>query len=283
MTTPSRLSRRLRDLVGGVVEGVPAPARQVASSLRGQDVLLVSAGLAFYALVSVAPFVVVALWLTSLVVGDDQVRQVSSELGSHAPAELGVDTAFQRVAELGTDVGWRALVAAAWPATAYGAGLARAFDRLSHGERRQFEGLRGRGMALGLVVMLPALVLVVLVLSYVVSIVLGDGTWARVAGLVLSLVVGFAATLAVTALIYRVFPRRTTRWADVIKGAATAAAAISVLSLAYVVYIGSVADFEQRYVSSGLAAVVLLGLWLFLANAFVLVGYQVTLELSVRR
>jgi membrane protein len=283
VTPPAGSNRRLHDVVGEVVERVPAPARHIASALQGKDVLLVSAGLAFYALVSVAPFVVLALWLTSLVVGVDQVRQVSSELASHAPTRLGIDTAFQRVADLGTDVGWRALVAAAWPATAYGAGLVRAFDRLSDAERRELKALRGRGMALGLVVMLPALVLVVLVLSYVVSIVLGDGGPARVAGWMLSLVVGFAATLAVTALIYRVFPHTTPPWDALVKGAAVAAGAIAVLSLAYVVYIGTVADFEQRYVTSGLAAVVLLALWLFLANAFLLVGYQVAIELSTRR
>jgi hypothetical protein len=39
-------------------------------------------------------------------------------------------------------------------------------------------------------------------------------------------------------------------------------------------------DFEHRYATSGLAAVVLLGVWLFLTNALILVGYQVALELD---
>ena len=32
-------------------------------------------------------------------------------------------------------------------------------------------------------------------------------------------------------------------------------------------------DFEQRYVTSGLAAIDPLAVWLFLANALILVGY----------
>src|SRR5205085_9740282 len=48
---------------------------------REDDVFLYSAALAFYGLVSVAPLVVVALWVTSLLVSDSQVHQVAEDLG----------------------------------------------------------------------------------------------------------------------------------------------------------------------------------------------------------
>jgi hypothetical protein len=48
-----------------------------------------------------------------------------------------------------------------------------------------------------------------------------------------------------------------------------------VLSLGYVVFLNVGADFERRYATSGLAAIVLLALVLFLANALMLVGYEV--------
>ncbi len=54
-------------------------------------------------------------------------------------------------------------------------------------------------------------------------------------------------------------------------------------TVAFVVYLGAFADFEQRYVTSGLASVVLLALWLFVANTVLLVGYQVAVETSDRR
>lgn len=50
--------------------------------------------------------------------------------------------------------------------------------------------------------------------------------------------------------------------------------AISVLSVAYVAYLRLGANFESRYASDALAAVVLLGLWLFAANTTSLVGYR---------
>jgi accessory gene regulator protein AgrB len=58
------------------------------------------------------------------------------------------------------------------------------------------------------------------------------------------------------------------------RGALIAAASISVLSLTYVAYLRFGADFEHRYAWHALAAVVLLGLWLFAANTALLVGYR---------
>jgi membrane protein len=266
-------------LIERVRRSTPELVNKVVEGLQGKDMLLVSSGLAFYALVSVAPFAVLVLWLASLAVGDDQVRQVAQQLASHAPAKLGIDKAFQRIADLGTGVGWKAILALAWPATAYGSGLVRALDRLTgDSDARDLKGLRGRGMTLGLVAMVPGLVLFGLVMAFAASGAVGDRGLARVAGWGLALVVGFAFTAAVAAFIYRVFPTRPPAWRGIWAGASAAAAAVSVTTLGFVIYLEGFADFEQRYVTSGLAAVVLLALWLFVANAVLLVGYQVAVE-----
>lgn len=274
------VEQRVGALIDRARRSTPELVERVVEGLRGKDMLLISSGLAFYALVSVAPFAVLLLWLASLAVGDDQVRQVAQQLAGHAPPKLGIDKAFQRIADLGTGVGWKAVLALAWPATAYGSGLVRVLDRMSDEGGRDLKSLRGRGMTLGLVAMVPGLVLCGLVLSYVVSGMVGDRGLARVAGWGLTLVVGFAVTAAVAAFIYRVFPTRALAWRGILTGASSAAAAVSVTTLGFVIYLEGVADFEQRYVTSGLAAVVLLALWLFVANAVLLVGYQVAVESS---
>jgi uncharacterized BrkB/YihY/UPF0761 family membrane protein len=74
--------------------------------------------------------------------------------------------------------------------------------------------------------------------------------------------------------IYRVLPRTLLDWRSTIHGALIAAASISVLSVAYVAFLRLGANFERRYASDALAAVVLLGLWLFAANTALLVGYR---------
>jgi uncharacterized BrkB/YihY/UPF0761 family membrane protein len=76
------------------------------------------------------------------------------------------------------------------------------------------------------------------------------------------------------AFIYKVFPQTPLGWRPTIHGTLVAAASISMLSIAYVAYLRFGANFERRYASDALAAVVLLGLWLFAANIALLVGYR---------
>ena len=54
------------------------------------------------------------------------------------------------------------------------------------------------------------------------------------------------AVVATVALIYKVFPRRSPDWRTAVRGAALAAAVISVLSAAYVTYLLLGANFERR-------------------------------------
>jgi len=121
----------------------------VLRRLRSEVVFLLAAGLSFYALVSVVPFAVLVLWLVSLITGKARVHEVAGELARHLPANLGVENALQRVADLGLRLGLGALAALLWPATAYGAGLRRSFVRLTHDRDEEVTGLRGRALALG--------------------------------------------------------------------------------------------------------------------------------------
>lgn len=246
--------------------------RREFASARADDVFLYSAALAFYGLISVAPLVVVALWVTSLVVGPARVHHVADELAGVAPPALGIDRALERVADVGTTLGLVALVAALWPATAYGSALVRVLNRLA-GDRGA-AGLRGRGVALVLVAVVPVLVLGSLVGSYVGAAALGDTGPEVALGLVLAVAVGFTSTVAFVAVIYKVFPRTPPGWRETFHGAFLAASSISVLSAAYVAYLRLGANFEHHYASDALAAVVLLGLWLFAANTALLFGYR---------
>jgi membrane protein len=247
-------------------------ARRAVAIARADDLFLYSAALAFYGLISVAPLVVVALWVTSLVVGPTQIDHAAAELARLSPQALGADRALERVADLGTRLGLVAVVAAVWPATAYGSALVRVLDRLA-GDR-DATGLRRRGAALLLVCLAPVLVLASLVASYAGATALGDTPVELVVGLAVALVFGFGATFVTVGFIYRVFPHTALDWRSTVHGALIAAASISVLSVTYVAYLRLGANFERRYAPDALAAVVLLGLWLFAANTALLVGYR---------
>ena len=247
--------------------------------LRSEDVFLLAAALAFYSLVSVVPFSMLVLWLVSLVTGKAQVHDVAERFAHLMPAQLGIDRALRRVADLGLGLGLGALAALVWPATAYGAGLRRALARLCH-SREEARGLRGRALAVGLLGLVVAgLLVMALLAAYIGTTLLGHGVVALVLGWVLALVFGFVgAALAVTA-IYRLFAPTTPPWRSTLRGAATASGAISVLSLGYAVFLNLGVDFQRRYATSGLSAIVLLAVWLFLTNALILVGFQVVQEM----
>ena len=124
-----RISSRTARGAARLTQKLPASSERLLSDLRGQDLFLFSAGLAFYALVSLAPLVILVMWVISLVLGDERVRQLAADMGKVAPKGIGADQALRKVANLGTTVGAWAILTAIWPATAYGAGLRRAFDR----------------------------------------------------------------------------------------------------------------------------------------------------------
>lgn len=269
-------------IADAVEDRLPGPMAAVLRRLRSEDVFLLSAGLSFYALVSVVPFAVLVLWLVSLIMGKARVHEVADELARHLPAKLGVENALQRVADLGVGLGLGALVAMLWPATAYGAGLRRCFARLAHDKDAEVEGLRGRALALGLIGVVPALALAGLVGAYLGTVVVGDGAVARVAGWVLGLAFGFVASAAAVGVIYALFAPISLGWQSIARGAVAAAAAISVVSLGYVMFLNSGVDFQRRYATSGLAAVVLLAFWLFMTNALILVGFQIAEEVRGR-
>lgn len=263
-------------------EHLPRPAVSVLRRLRHDDMFMLSAGLAFYALVSVVPFTMLVLWAVSVVAGDDQVQQVADVLAKLLPPNLNAGQVLEQVAGVGTKLGVGALLALLWPASAYGSGLSRAFERLCPTADRPAKGIRGRLLSLALVAVMPALVLGGLVAAYAGTGLLGRGATATVVGWVMVLLFGFVTSTLATALIYKLFSPRPVGLRGVFAGAATAGACIAALSAGYVLFLHFGTDFENRYATSGMAAVVLLALWLFLANALILVGYQVAVEANER-
>jgi YihY family inner membrane protein len=262
--------------VAEITDALPQPAQRIVERLREGDIFLYSAGLAFYALVSLAPLTIVALWLTSLVVGDDAVLAIGRRLADVAPSKLDIEGLFEQLASVSTRAGLGAVVTALWPATSYGAGLRRAFNQLASAGKEELRGLRGRALALAFISVSPVLALFGLVSSYLIT-GLFDGAL-RVVGWALAVGFGFVISITLIGISYRLFtPERIGRDA-IVRGAITAAAGIAVVSFVYLVYLRLATNFEEHYASSGLAAAVLLAVWLFLSNAFVLVGYQVASE-----
>jgi uncharacterized BrkB/YihY/UPF0761 family membrane protein len=114
--------------------------------------------------------------------------------------------------------------------------------------------------------------------SYAGSALLGDGTAAKVLGIVLALVLGFAGTAAGVALIYRIFPPEHIGWRSILHGTVWSAATISLLSLGFTAILSASSNLSEHYGTSGVGVLVMLAVWLFLANALLLVGYRISLD-----
>jgi YihY family inner membrane protein len=259
-----------------IEQGLPAPLRTVVSEARGDDILLFASGVAFYALVSIVPLAIVTVWVLSLVLGEARIHQLVSEVRRAAPSNLDVGGSIQRVANLGTSLGVAALITALWPASSYGAGLRRAFDKLSHKQGEQLKGLRGRGLAI--VVILPIFVIGSLAGSAMALGLSGHGVAGRIVGILLAVVIGFAGTAVGVALIYRIFPPQRMPFHAIFRGTLWSATTITVLTVAFALVLQTGANFQEHYATSGIAILVLLAVWLFLANSLLLVGYKLALR-----
>jgi membrane protein len=265
---------RARDLAGRTCARLPRPVQDVVHAARDSDLLLFAGGLAFYSLVSIAPAVVLGFWIAAALAGSDRIEELGENVAELVGGGAAIESTFAQLASVGTGVGLGALVLALWPATAFGSGLLRAFDHIAGTpERRSAQGLRGRAKALLLIGLIPALLLGGLAVSYVVTGMVGDGAAGTVIGWALAVAGGWLATTGIITVLYWLFGPLRLAARSQIGGAALAALAVAVMSLGYVVYLSSGADWEERVAGSGLAGVVLLALWLYLTNLLLLAGY----------
>jgi YihY family inner membrane protein len=262
------------------LDRLPDPVRRFGGWLRSDDFFTTSSSLAYYALISLAPMALIALWIAGALIDEDSLRELGSTVDGESPEELPVGELVQSLVALATTIGFFSVIGAIWPATAYGAALARAFDHITPDAERQVRGMKGRVFAALLIAVLPLAVFGALAVLYVVPRLLG------VSGLWITATLGLGAALFVWLFIsgiYQLFQMRDTQWTDVLVAAAAATGVLAVVSAGYLVYLEFFADFEERYGTSGLATIVLLGVWLMLANAVLLVGYKLMLRRALAR
>jgi uncharacterized BrkB/YihY/UPF0761 family membrane protein len=267
-----RLPRRGRAVVERCrawYRGLPEPVRRTAGWLRSSEFVVTSSSLAFYAMVSLPPMVLIALWIAGGVVDDDALRTLGQQVDSRTPDQLPVAAILRELIDIAARTGPLAVLAAAWPATTYGAALARAFSSIAAGQQHRMRSRRGRLLALAVIAVLPLVVFSGLAALYVLPRLLGSGWPLR-----LALAAGaLTALAALIAFVYWLFELHDSRWDDLLVGAVTATALVAGSTAGYLVYL-EFTDLTARYGATALATAVLLGLWLLLGNAALLVGYR---------
>jgi membrane protein len=264
-------------------QGWRALLRRAAAHVVSARLPLLSAGIAFFAVLSIAPVLVTALSVYGAVNTPEQALDQLSQVAEILPAQVqpivadqltSITTASTKVL---TARGLAGLVVALWTATTAMASLIDALTVAYHEtETRGF--LRRTGLAFTFVLGGALVLGAVITVAGVTSRALGEAPVA--VGTVAPVVIWLAlATLmsAVLAVLYRFAPdRKHARWRWTTWGATGATVLWLAASVALFAYVQRLGTYESTYGS--LAGVAISMFWLWITVLLVVVGAAVNGE-----
>jgi len=259
-------------------------AVRVKEEVKTDNIGLVGAGVAFYALLALFPSLVALISLYGLVVEPEQASRQVQEMLSFIPARSrgiieGQLKSITSSSKTGLGIGLAvSVVAALWSASggmrALMTGLNVAYDET---ETRKFFRLRLASLALTL----GAVVFAALALGGIVGVPAAFDPDQPVGMLLAWLRWPLLAVVMVVALsvVYRLGPdRKDPEWRWVSWGAAIATLLWVVMSAVFSFYVSSFGKFQDTY--GTLAGVVVLMLWLSLSAFIVLLGAEINAEIE---
>jgi membrane protein len=245
------------------------------------------AALSYYSVFSLAPLLLIVISIAGLVFGQDAVRgevfeQLRGFLGADAAKAVeGLLASVSKPAEgiASTVIGVVLLLLGA--TTVFGE-LQDALDRIWRAPARDRSGglwglVRARLLSFGMILGIAFLLMVSLIFSAAVA-ALGKwwsvafGEWELIAQF-FNVVVGFAITTGVFALIYKFMPRVRVQWHDVWLGAVVTALLFTVGRFLIGLYIGR-SDLASGFGAAGSLIVVFV--WVYYSAQIFLIGAEFT-------
>ncbi|MBA3282497.1 MAG: YihY/virulence factor BrkB family protein [Acidimicrobiia bacterium] len=262
-------------------------ARRVIGEVKTDNLPLLSAGVAFYALLAIFPALVAVVSIYGLVADPSEVGRQMESLTRTLPADaadLLVDQVRTIVATSDGKLGVSAaigIITALWSASSGMKWLLTALSLVyDEPEDRKFVKLRGTALiltigaivgfviSLGLIAATPALARLV-----------GLGSTGKIVATVLRWPLLAALVVGGLAVIYKWGPNRDrAKWRWVSWGSGIAAVIWLVASAGFALYAAVAGDFQESYGSVG--GVVVMMLWLFLSVFSVLLGAEVNAEME---
>jgi membrane protein len=248
------------------------------------DLLSQSAALALYAILSLAPLLLILVWLTSAIIPGAQqavLQQIALLLGSEAEqvARTIISNARQRP-DTGSIAGWWSLALLFVGATAVFAQLQDVLNKIFRTDATALPGamawLRKRVFSLGLVFAMGFLLVVSMTLNTLLQMVFARVDW------MLPLMATAAAWLVYAlgfALMYHYLPDRRVGWRRAFGGGAATALLFLLGRAAIGWYLGR-ADPGSAYGSMG--TLVLALVWIYYAAMIVFVGALLTAVVDER-
>ena len=262
-------------------------AVRTRNEVRNDRVPMLSAAVAFYALLALVPALVAAVSMYGLIADPSDVdRQVGSLLGS-APREVRdlFTSQLQSITEnAGATVGLSIVIGIAtalWSASSGMAHLVEATN-IAYDEEEGRSWIRRRLLALVLTVGAVVFVMIAVGLIAVLPAALADtglGATGRVLAGVARWVVLLAGMMLALSVLYRYAPDRDEpEWSWVSVGAAVATVLWLLASALFSVYTSNFGKYNETYGSLGVIVVVML--WLWITALVVLFGAELNAELE---
>ena len=262
-----------------------AVLKRVKAEVKEDNVPLLAAGVAFYAMLAIFPAIIAVVTVYGMVADPDQVKTQVGEFAKSLPSGAdqllttqltSVVNAGRQALSIGLAV---SLAAVLWTASGGVQGLVKGLNIVyDENETRGFLKLRGLSLLLTLgaiVVTVVALVLITVFPGVIDD--LGLGEAGELAASIVRWVVLALLVLVAVAVLYRFAPDRANpRWRWVSWGAVVALVLWLLGSVGFSWYVDNFGKYNQTY--GALAAVIILLLWLFLSSFAVLLGAEFDAE-----
>jgi len=262
-----------------------AVLKRVKAEVKQDNVTLLAAGVAFYAMLAIFPAIIAVVTVYGMVADPAQVESQVSEFAKSLPA--GADQLLTEQLKSVTSAGRQSLsiglvvslLAVLWTASGGIQGLVKGLNLVyDEQESRGFLKLRGLSLLLTLGAILLAVVAIALVAVFPAVVDdLGLGKSGELAASIARWVVLALLVLLAFAVLYRYAPDRANpRWRWVSWGAVVALVLWLLGSIGFSWYVDNFGKYNQTY--GALAAVIILLLWLFLSAFVVLLGAELDAE-----
>jgi membrane protein len=262
-----------------------AVLKRVRREVKEDNVPLLAAGVAFYAMLAIFPAIIAVVTIYGMVADPEDVRTQIGDFAESLPSGADQLLTEQLTSVTGTgrqalSIGLAAsLLGVLWSASGGVQGLVKALNLVyDERETRGFVKLRGLSLLLtvgAIVVAAVALALIAVFPPFIEGLELG-----RVGELAASIgrwVVLALLVLVALAVVYRYAPDRANpRWRWVSGGAVVALVLWLLGSIGFSWYVDNFGKYNQTY--GALAAVIILLLWLFLSAFVVLLGAELDAE-----
>lgn len=255
---------------------VRAIATDTIHRARRQDLMLIAAGLTFYAGIAVVPLLLLGLYGAGLVIEPSRVAALVDQLSQYAPATSGAPQIVRALGDIGPRLGVPALIASVITASTYGEGLLRAIDSLDR-EDRPSRTLLGRLRVVPYIGVFPLVTMLGLAAVAVLPDRIGGGTTGRVLGVYLTFLTGWISSSLLLIVLYRLFAARALRWAAIVWGSLATGSFLIGMSLGWVLVLRLDIAIGRAYGGSDqLGRIVLVAIYLLFVQVAVLVGYLLT-------